>query len=99
MGRKTKAKASLDKAIEKHADEIVEFTLISDEMLNMVSMQATIVQYVWNEKAQQRCRQQHNNQHPLPAIAVFFLLLALFALRRICGASVFVVSHRLFIIC
>lgn len=32
MGRKTKAKASLDKAIQQHADEIVEFTLISDEM-------------------------------------------------------------------
>ena len=32
MGRKTKAKANLDRAIEQHADEIVEFTLISDEM-------------------------------------------------------------------
>lgn len=32
MGRKTKAKTNLDKAIQQHADEIVEFTLVSDEM-------------------------------------------------------------------
>lgn len=32
MGRKTKAKANLDKAIQQHADEIVEFTLVSDDM-------------------------------------------------------------------
>lgn len=32
MGRKTKAKASLDKAIQQHGNEIVEFTLVSDEL-------------------------------------------------------------------
>ena len=32
MGRMTKAKRALDKAIEEHADEVVDFTLVSDEL-------------------------------------------------------------------
>jgi len=32
MGRKTKAKSNLDKEIQRHGNEIVEFTLVSDEL-------------------------------------------------------------------
>lgn len=32
MGRMTKVKKALDKAINEHADEVVDFTLVSDEL-------------------------------------------------------------------